>query len=111
MENLDTKIEELEQKIEKLQHSIDKLIKIFFWTLIIAVILFVLPLAPACHGCGLLQLEIVRSCVPRFVATLCIYDCAAAFRAILQYGAFELRIGLVHLSLCRVCCCWCHGFL
>lgn len=44
MDTLDSKIEELEKKIDKLQHSIDKLIKIFFWTLVITVILFVLPL-------------------------------------------------------------------
>ncbi|OGZ72543.1 MAG: hypothetical protein A2908_01575 [Candidatus Staskawiczbacteria bacterium RIFCSPLOWO2_01_FULL_38_12b] len=44
MEPLDLKIEELEKKIEKLQHSIDILIKIFLWTLIINVVLFVLPL-------------------------------------------------------------------
>lgn len=38
------KIEELEKKIDKLQHSIDRLNKIFFWTLVITVVLFVLPL-------------------------------------------------------------------
>jgi len=37
-------IEILEEKIDKLQRSIDKLIKIFFWTLIITIALFVLPL-------------------------------------------------------------------
>jgi len=44
MDILDTKIEELEKKIEKLQSSIDKLNKIFFWTLVITVLLFVLPM-------------------------------------------------------------------
>ena len=39
-----SKNEELEKKIEKLQQSIDRLNKIFFWTLIITVVLFVLPL-------------------------------------------------------------------
>jgi len=41
---LQSKIEELERKIDKLQHSIDRLNKIFLWTLIITVVLFVLPL-------------------------------------------------------------------
>jgi len=40
----DSKIEDLEKKIERLQHSIDKLVKIFFWTIAITVVLFVLPL-------------------------------------------------------------------
>jgi type II secretory pathway component PulF len=44
MDIVDSKIEELEKKLDKLQGSIDKLIKIFFWTLIITVVLFVLPL-------------------------------------------------------------------
>ena len=44
MDQLDPKIEELEKKIDALQHSIDRLNKIFLWTLIITVILFVLPL-------------------------------------------------------------------
>jgi len=39
-----SKNEELEGKIDKLQHSIDRLNKIFFWTLVITVALFVLPL-------------------------------------------------------------------
>jgi cell division protein FtsL len=39
-----SKNEELEKKIEKLQQSIDRLNKIFFWTLIITVVLFALPL-------------------------------------------------------------------
>jgi len=38
------KTEELEKKIDKLQRSIDRLNKIFLWTIIITVILFVLPL-------------------------------------------------------------------
>jgi hypothetical protein len=37
-------MQELEQKIEKLQHSIDKLNRIFFWTLVVTIVLFVLPL-------------------------------------------------------------------
>lgn len=44
MDQLDPKMEALEKKIDALQHSIDKLNKIFFWTLIITVALFVLPL-------------------------------------------------------------------
>ena len=44
MEPLDTKIDELEKKIDALQHSIDKLRKIFLWSLILGVALFVLPL-------------------------------------------------------------------
>ena len=44
MDILELKINELEGKIEKLQRSIDRLNKIFLWTLIITVILFVLPL-------------------------------------------------------------------
>ncbi|KKQ24004.1 hypothetical protein A2108_00600 [Candidatus Wolfebacteria bacterium GWA1_42_9] len=44
MDQLDPKtIEILEEKINKLQHSIDRINKIFLWTLIIAVVLFVLP--------------------------------------------------------------------
>lgn len=39
-----SKNEELENKIDKLQHSIDRLNKIFFWTMIITVAFFVLPL-------------------------------------------------------------------
>ncbi|MFA6136062.1 MAG: hypothetical protein WC705_01770 [Candidatus Paceibacterota bacterium] len=45
MDQLDPKITEtLEQKIDKLQRSISRLNKIFLWTLIIGVVLFVLPL-------------------------------------------------------------------
>lgn len=46
MEQLDlqSKIEELEQKMDRLQKSIDRLNKIFFWTLVITLVLFVLPL-------------------------------------------------------------------
>ncbi|MDO8524539.1 MAG: hypothetical protein Q7R99_02835 [bacterium] len=34
----------LEQKIDKLQNSIDKLNKMFKWTLIITLVLFIVPL-------------------------------------------------------------------
>ena len=44
MDQLDLKIEALEKKIDKLQRSIDKLNRIFIWTLIITIVLFVLPL-------------------------------------------------------------------
>ncbi|MBI3631464.1 MAG: hypothetical protein HY219_01180 [Candidatus Staskawiczbacteria bacterium] len=44
MEQIDFKVEELEKKLDKLQQSIDKLIRIFFWTLAISMVLFVLPL-------------------------------------------------------------------
>lgn len=37
-------METLEQKIDKLQNSIDKLNKIFKWTVIITVVLFIVPL-------------------------------------------------------------------
>lgn len=37
-------VESLEEKIDKLQLSIDRLNKIFLWTMIITVALFVLPL-------------------------------------------------------------------
>ena len=44
MEPLDTKFDELEKKIDALQHSIDKLRKIFLWSLILGIALFVIPL-------------------------------------------------------------------
>lgn len=44
MEPSNFNAEELEKKIDKLQKTIDKLIKIFFWTLVISVVLFVLPI-------------------------------------------------------------------
>lgn len=44
MDQLDTKIDELEKKIDALQHSIDKLRKIFLWSLILGIALFILPL-------------------------------------------------------------------
>lgn len=44
MEIADTKIGELEVKIDALQRAINKLQKIFFWTLVITIALFVLPL-------------------------------------------------------------------
>lgn len=52
---------ELEQKIDKLQNSIDKLNKMFKWTLIITVILFVVPLV------GLLFV------IPQFLSTFSSY--------------------------------------
>jgi len=57
MGSLEVKIEELEKKLDKLQHTIDKLIKIFLWTLVISVVLFVLPLL------GLLFI------IPQFIST------------------------------------------
>ena len=54
-------METLEQKIDKLQSSIDKLNKIFKWTLIITVLLFVLPLI------GLLFV------IPQFLSTVTNY--------------------------------------
>jgi len=57
MDTLEQKIEELEKKIDKLQSSISKLNKIFFWTLVITVLLFVLPLV------GLLFV------IPQFLST------------------------------------------
>lgn len=44
MEQFNQKTESLEEKIDRLQHSIDKLMKIFFWTLIATIGMFVLPL-------------------------------------------------------------------
>ncbi len=44
MDQLDQKITELEKKIDQLQNSIDKLRRVFMWTLIITIVLFVLPL-------------------------------------------------------------------
>lgn len=44
MDTLETKIGELEQKIDTLQAAITKLQKTFFWTLVITVALFALPL-------------------------------------------------------------------
>jgi type II secretory pathway component PulF len=57
MEESNLIIQELEKKIDKLQKSIDRLNKIFFWTMIITVALFVLPLI------GLLFV------VPQFIST------------------------------------------
>ncbi len=44
MEQQNFNNEQLEQKIDKLQRSIDRLNKIFFWTLVITIALFILPL-------------------------------------------------------------------
>ena len=44
MDTLETKIDELETKMDTLQRAINKLQKTFFWTLVITVALFVLPL-------------------------------------------------------------------
>ena len=44
MDSLESNIQELEKKMEKLQRSIDRLTKIFFWTLIMGIVLFVVPL-------------------------------------------------------------------
>jgi type II secretory pathway component PulF len=43
-EQLDQKIELLEKKMENLQRSIDGLRKVFLWTMIISLALFVIPL-------------------------------------------------------------------
>jgi polyferredoxin len=51
----------LEQKIDKLQRSIDSLNKMFKWTLIITVFLFVVPLI------GLLLV------IPQFISTVTNY--------------------------------------
>ena len=57
MDQRDSQIEMLEKKIDKLQHSIDRIGKIFLWTLIMSVALFVLPLI------GLLFI------IPRFLSS------------------------------------------
>ncbi|MFY9463044.1 MAG: hypothetical protein WAP52_02570 [Candidatus Sungiibacteriota bacterium] len=44
MDTLETKMGELEVKMDTLQAAINKLQKTFFWTLVITVALFVLPL-------------------------------------------------------------------
>jgi len=44
MDQLDPKIEVLEKKMDDLKRSIDGLRKVFLWTLIITVVLFILPL-------------------------------------------------------------------
>jgi hypothetical protein len=44
MDQLDLKIEILEKKMDDLKRSIDGLKKVFLWTLIISIVLFVLPL-------------------------------------------------------------------
>ena len=44
MNDLETQIKILEDKIDNLQQSVDKIRKIFFWTFVITVALFVLPL-------------------------------------------------------------------
>jgi hypothetical protein len=44
MDQLDPKIEILEKKMDDLKRSIDGLKKVFLWTLIISVALFILPL-------------------------------------------------------------------
>lgn len=41
---MDNNQESLEQKIDRLQKSIDGLRRIFFWTLVVTAVLFVLPL-------------------------------------------------------------------
>lgn len=44
MDQLDPKIEILEKKMDDLKRSIDGLKKVFLWTLIISIALFILPL-------------------------------------------------------------------
>jgi len=44
IDQLELKIESLEKKIDGLQNSINKLRRVFLWTLILSVVLFVLPL-------------------------------------------------------------------
>lgn len=43
-DQLDSKIEALEEKIDELQRSVDKIRKIFLWTVIISLAVFILPL-------------------------------------------------------------------
>ena len=44
MDAWEEKIGGLEKKIDSLQHAIEKLQRIFFWTLVVTVGLFILPL-------------------------------------------------------------------
>jgi len=44
MNDLETQIKALHDKIDNLQTSVDKIRKIFFWTFVITIALFVLPL-------------------------------------------------------------------
>ncbi len=57
MDHLDQKIDALESKIDELQRSVDTVKKIFLWTLIVSVVVFVLPLL------GLLLV------IPQFLST------------------------------------------
>ena len=61
MEQQNNSQQELEQRIIRLQNSIDKLNKMFKWTVIIAVILFIVPLV------GLLFI------IPQFISTVTNY--------------------------------------
>jgi len=42
--NIEEKIKEMENKIDKIYVSVEKTRKYFFWTMVITIILFVLPL-------------------------------------------------------------------
>ncbi len=44
MDPIQIKIEELEEKVNKLQGTVDKIKKIFIWTVIVSIALFILPL-------------------------------------------------------------------
>ena len=44
MDKLELKIDSLGKKIDELQGSINNLKRIFFWTLVVSIALFVLPL-------------------------------------------------------------------
>ncbi len=61
MEQQNSQQQILEQKIDNLQRAIDRLNKIFKWTLIITVLLFILPLI------GLLFV------IPQFLSTITNY--------------------------------------
>jgi type II secretory pathway component PulF len=42
--NIGDELKELEQKIDKIYQSVEKTRKYFFWTMIITIVVFVLPL-------------------------------------------------------------------
>jgi type II secretory pathway component PulF len=44
MDDVSKKIEELGQKLDEIHRSVDAMKKFFMWTLIVAAVLFVLPL-------------------------------------------------------------------
>ncbi len=44
MDEVKQKLEILERKLDEVKDSVDKIKKIFFWTIVISLVLFILPL-------------------------------------------------------------------